>query len=404
MESSMVGMTQEPGSTDDGAPLARPPGSRRPRRRLRLMAKAAFALAALPLLVAGGWLLANVLLRTPLPVPLYTAADLPAPPEPQDNGWVTWSSASAARGGAIAPAPILALFAPEPADPVEQRWSRLVSRLDEATAALEDKTAADRLRAFEDAIAKPRFADVCAVEPAATCPAMELMRAHDGALLRVAVRAARGDWPDALRRADALLRADWDVLVTARSLMVNAVAMANERRALEMVDLLVAGCASSPACSPGAPADEPLWAALEERVGAIATERVSLERAIVAEYLFMQAAMDLVDGGGASPAPGLLARALFDRGATLEEAQDRFGVVVGYVRAPPGTAPPVIERPRRGALWWLRNPVGKMLLDGVAFDPIPVVTRYREGRDKLAERKEQLLVRIREGRASKKGR
>lgn len=372
----------------------KPPSKRgQGKRWLKIALVALFALGV----AAVAWLLASTVLGSPEPPPLWTEADLPAAPEPSQNGWheiVTPSGASVSL-----PPELVALVRsdnPNESRPLLERARAQEARLTEA---LNTTPARDALAAFERALTKPRFADACPVDLEQPCRVLPLLGAHRTALLESLRRALAKDWSSSITLLARTLRADIDFATTSRSLISHLIALANLGDASALAGSLFEAYRAERARDPSVPELGQDAAAaltsLDADLARLDPSTLDARRAVITDYLIARKAPDLLGttdllalrpagaaSGQAEPSQGLLSRVftplLFDRGATQTEINARFAALRDAVAAsaPPPKLPVGRERP----FWWLYNFTGKAMLDVLALDwsgPLRDVSAYR---------------------------
>jgi len=332
-------------------------------RRLAVaVAWIAGGLAALAVL----WLLSNALLRTPDPPPLFQESDLPALPPEQDNGWVSFQ-AQARRGPATCSKELHDLLDPS----IQGSASRWQSARDQRGSIVEyvsDARQVPWIRLLEDAMAKPFFADACPIDPGTECAIMVLYRTHDVLALDVLARGLGGDWKGALSSSARMLRADASYLASTRELVAQMVALSIAHRSMVLIDVLLDGYEESLTAPEAASLDRGALEEIAQAAEGIRLERIDLKRSVVAHYVWWwRAIRDLSDGrleGGRLT--DKVERLLLDRGQTLVALNEQTVPLAAYAANPSGPEPP--ERPlaASGAFWWLHNPTGKRLLDGLA--------------------------------------
>jgi hypothetical protein len=372
----------------------KPPAKRaRGKRWLKIALVALAALAAL----AVAWLLAPTVLGGPEPPPLWTEADLPAAPDPPQNGWHEIVTPS--RANVSVPPDLVALLRsdnPNETRPLLERARAQETLLGDT---LKNKPSQDALAAFERALAKPRFADACPVRIEQPCRVFPLLGVHRTALLESLRRALAKDWPGSVTLLAKTLRADIDFATTSRTLVSHLIALANLRDASELAGNLFEAYRAERARDPSTPAlGEGAVAALtslDADLARLDPSTLDARRAVIADYLIARKAPDLLGtsdlyalrpvdpaSGQAEPREGLLSRIftplLFDRGATQAEINARFAALRDAIAAsaPPPTFPVGRERP----VWWLYNFTGKAMLDALVLDwsgPLRTVAESR---------------------------
>jgi hypothetical protein len=195
-------------------------------------------------------------------------------------------------------------------------------------------------QAFE----RPRFADACPMDYQTECPGLVTFECQRLLAYRALDLAARGDPVEAVHVADRLLAGTIDQAQTGRGFLGQTVAQANLKDAFTVVDVLTRWL--------GTEAVAPLRA----RLRAFDPDTLRPELALVGEYVLVLRAFELMRSSGGEDVPGWL----FSEGAT-RQILDR-----AYQEAAAG-GPFVVPTQREGLLWWFHNPVGKLLLDGMAI-------------------------------------
>jgi hypothetical protein len=356
-------------------------------RRRRLRRGALAAVLALPTVV-GLWAFVLWATARPLPAPLWTDADLPAPPPREQNGWVALSPSvvGAVPHGDGATAKVLALRAEDPAP----RLARVAAQRPAIDGLLDTPAAREKLAAFEHAVELPRFADACAPAVEADCHLLARYNVERLAMLEALRHGADGRWGQGLTLAARTARADLDLAASTRSLVSHLLALSLLPQSLDVtVALLGAHKQANAAPLDGAAIDA--LRSLSRSLAAFDPEQLSARRGVIAEYLMMRRV--LVTGEGIDETFGRApASILLDRGATQLEL-DR--VASAAMAAALGKAPPPRPDETLPALWWLHNPMGKQLLFEARLDWAGVLAKVAAKRaviDGLRREASQELV------------
>ncbi|MEM6295379.1 MAG: hypothetical protein AAGA54_29165 [Myxococcota bacterium] len=177
--------------------------------------------------------------RTRLPEPMVTAADLPALPPAEENGW---TALAAFEDSDIADLPgeqlVWLLESQSEESAHADRWDALAGEDSEFSTPLPSRFQR-ALRTWRQMAAAPVFVDGCMPDPTKVCPHLQFYKLHQLALIDVAQQAVAGDWAVADRRLAAALRLDYGLLSTNRNAMSAAVAVNTTAEALALTHLLM---------------------------------------------------------------------------------------------------------------------------------------------------------------------
>lgn len=206
--------------------------------------------------------------------------------------------------------------------------------------------------------AVPWFVDAC--RPDQPCGIVEWHHAHDVALLQASEAALADDPAQAYALVTALLRLDMGQYASARSLLSLLVAAHQLEDTLAKVELLLARLPAAASAN-----------ALREAVKAVDVTALDLCPLVIADYLVYVQAVDAVAGSDRDAIVDVSGpRWLFNRALTLRTIDAQFerrhaAAVEGDLFAALGGN----ERsPKQEPGWWLRNPVGDLLVDALHFD------------------------------------
>ena len=369
-----------------------------PRRRWPWLALAAGVLMALP----GSWLLAHRLASRDFPPAPWSASELPTIPAAEENGLDDVVLPSGSWNVSNVPEELVPLVAALERQAPAARWALTVAesaRLAEWRGVDADTSArAAELAQIDAALGERRFADPC-LGVGSECPMMRAINLGRFAALADLDAALRGDWSVALRRALRLLRAANDLIMSARTMLGNSVALVFARIATDHARVVVAGyaAAAEPSAAPGATpsaaqgatsiAERETLDAIASTLSALARDDVDARRALIAECFWIRdGLMPLLDDPTNYPgAGGFLAPYFVDPRGTIAASDERFITLMAWVEAPDHAtrAPPVSRSYASGPGWWLWNPAGKSILDIAGVDLTHVITRMDELADTL---------------------
>lgn len=376
-------------TSDPARPAHAPPNQKAPRRLARL---------GLRLLVFAGvllvvWLGAQLALRRPRPAPLWTEADLPPLPPAAENGRALVDArVRPSNSPPDTPRPLQDLLRPTGAAPAD-RWVRVEPLAPTITSLLKDPSVQPWLTLLDEAYARPRFADACPMSFDANCPMMQPFQAHRLQEVAALQEGLQGRWPEALARAERSLRANLDLMSSARGFVAYTMGMSNAHRSVELIHTLLDGHAR--AGQPTAGADlTPVASRIVSDLAGLREADLHMQRAVIGQYLHFVQSLDMVSRG--TPMMGVsstsIAARLFDPGQTLEVANEYFTRLMAAARDPRAVKPP--EPYTLGAGWWLNNATGKRVLSVTLLDFSYIRDKEAEKAALLTE-KESLLRRLR---------
>lgn len=349
----------------------------------------------------GSWLLAHRLASRDFPPAPWSASELPTIPAAEENGLddvVLPNSSWHVRNVPQELVPLVALLEREAPS---ARWASIVdesARLAEWTGV--DADAALRtaeLLQIDAAIGARRFADPC-LGVGSECNMARAINLVRFAAVADLDAALHGDWSAALRRALTLLRAANDLIVSARTMLGNSVALVFARIATDHARVVVAGYAAAepsadtgatPSAAQGATsiAQREILDAIASTLGALARDDVDARRALITECFWIrESLMPLLEDPTNYPgAGGFLAPYLVDPRGTIAASDERFITLMAWVEAPDHAtrAPPVSRSYASGPGWWLWNPAGKSILDIAGVGSSHVIARMDELADAL---------------------
>jgi hypothetical protein len=342
----------------------------------------------------------NLLIEAKAPLPLFAEADLGPLPGEADNGHHDFVVGARELGAAPrVPLPLLELLDPLSGTP-ESAWQRLSAHQDALTELARDPSVAKWLALLRRALAKPRFADSCPLDPRASCSSLAVLEAHHLAEAQALALAKADDFAAALGLWAQMERADADLLATSRSLLTHAIAASCLERATHLVRVLLVGLTRT-----GSTLDRAARASLRDAMASalspVTREALDPARILRSEYLRDIERIDLVSAPGelvvseGRLATGLFLPALlFDRGATLELLGQRYERLA---KVDPGTAISAAQpRHTDAPLWWLHNATGKRLLDHMAADIAQHLRKGSLARERILGAKQAALAKARE--------
>lgn len=312
------------------------------------------------------WVAAHLLASTSPPPPLWTLADLPPVP-PGDNGF---DRVSALRSPRLEQelVELVSESLDDPAD-VLDRIEERADALRAAEGVLDVDGRQDPLEVFSAEV----FADSTDPAGAGGAPALPLLGAHRLLGARVFALLQTGALLEATRVLAIVLRADLELLSTARGLIVHVVAMMMATEAVAWVGVLLeALSARSTRPGPdGAPAElSSAIPGLDAIVHALAVEpdRIDIRRSVISEHIFMRStfsAFEASDLGG-------IQRLAYDRRQTLRMIHADHEQLMVLAADPSARAD--FSEPLGRPLWWIYNPVGKMAVH--MADPSMLAVRF----------------------------
>lgn len=324
------------------------------------------------------WAAAQILLRRPRPVLLFTEADFPKLPGAGENGWELLRTEMRATRGPQRLDKEIAEICDAKAT-FQDRWARAKAREQKLSDIAQDEKTKTWLVVADKAAAKSKFVDACPISLDADCPsALQLLALHQ-IQEAVVMHDALGDrWEEAFVRAVTMMRMDIEYLPSARSTLSQAIARAQPHRSMKLVEVLLEGAGLEKQQNR---APEPARLVkfardVDTLLKNIKEEDVAPMRAVIAEYLFSVYAIEhLTDSsqGGSSKGSTLF----YDPGQTLEMLNERFEQYIVFARN--GTA---VEAPKFSSsrLWFLRNPAGHLAIEalrGPLENHIPTILKDR---------------------------
>lgn len=361
------------------------------RRRAKL---AGLVLAVAGVSFLGAWIGVNVY-PYEAPAPLWTAADLPAPPPPGDNGWT------------VLPTTRLDVDIPEDLEELRDftgdetpaaYWSKVDGQGDALAAFLAKAQVREANARVDEIRARPNFVSTCdpllGLDGGETCNQLVWLQHHKLAELRALDLARRGQDREALALVADLVRVDRSHLDSANNLLTVFVALANLEHSLGLAKMI--------ALQPDLPESaEPAVAAVAAELDGFDARELDLQHVLVGEYLVHTWALDAVDGRNPRAAAELGREdqflGFYSRALTLREVNARFEtrreaaergdlyVALG------GDQPSVMDE----FGWWFRNPAGKRVLEAMRFEPTDMSQDLDERLETLAALAEALRARAR---------
>lgn len=332
--------------------------------------------AALVLLaLALTYPIVHLVAKRPLPPPLATEADLGPVPPPEENGFVDLQAYMKMRTQtSVVPTDVRRIVANEAVPPPAEVMAAMPS----LEAFLATEPARSDARAMQTALAKPRWADPCPVRIDADCRVISLVAIHDAYVAKLLVDAAKA--PDGgVDAAMALVERDLALLASGRSLLFHAIAVRNLGSSFHAL----AFAASR------APAEA--RSALAAKLGALPLDAVSAERAAMTEHVLLR---KVLAGEWAADAPKhSWLRWSFDPGRTAEIADACQKPLLAALRAHTPLPPPC-EPPEKGLGFWLYNPTGKLILQGMQAAHEPYV-KFEKRRTELLEDRKKVVAGLR---------
>ncbi len=311
------------------------------------------------------WATAQVLLRRPNPALLFTEADLPKMPAAHENGWEVLRIEMHATRDPQRPDKEIAEICDGKAT-FEDRWARAEARAQKLSDVAHDEQTKKWIAVADTAAERPKFADACSISFNPDCPSpLQLLALHQLQEAVVLFDAMGSRWEGAFARTAKMMRADIDYLPSARSTLSQAIARAQPHRTMKLVEVLLDGAAQEKKQNRGPETARLAQFArdIDALLKNVHEEDLSPQRAIVAEYLFSAFTIEhLTDSPQGRPAKGT--SIFYDPGHTLEMLNERFEQYIVFARnGNAGEAPNFL----RSRLWFLRNPLGHLALDGLRF-------------------------------------
>jgi hypothetical protein len=347
----------------------------------------------------GAWAFANAVSHHAVPPAPWSSADLPPLPPADQNGWALLQE------GERPPMPR------ELASLLVGTSGGLWARALEARPALErflDEAPSRRaLARYEAALARPRFADGRTPEQP-DGHHVRVYEIHRFGTAEALARAFRHEFEAAFALSNAMLRADLDYVATAKSPLALLVASAQLRDSLALAEALLDALAAQPSADrEGLLAVKRGYLAhpgtneLAALLGRISPEQLDARYPIMAENLALRS----VFTESAEKAQGVplelmpLSSLFFDQGATIEALDTFHRELMAQVTAPPGSVPPLADRPRaQDELgWWLLNPAGDLTLDMTTAAWHSFLAKFDEHRARSLATRDALLARLNDG-------
>ncbi len=305
---------------------------------------------------------------------LWTQDDLPSTAREDDNGWMVVSSD---RVDGDIPKPLTELLNPPDHDAV-QFWQR-VARVEGLPEFLTSDAAREAIERVDAARRMPTFVeDDCTFDR--TCTSMVWIELHRIASLHAIDLATRGEVADATMLLRDLIRMDATHLASARSLLSILIAVANLQDAMTIADMIAQRDAADP---------NPALAALGSVVEGL-NLAVGLERIVIGEYLAQVEFLAKRDARASGIDRWFYNHALtlriinprFEHRHQSALAHDSFGALGGGEPSP-----------KQELGWWVRNPIGKRILDKAGWEPTSLAVSLDENLAALAETRSLLLSR-----------
>jgi hypothetical protein len=344
------------------------------RRAVRSIGWVLAGLVVLVLIWAG----AQLALRRPLPELLFTDADLPKLPIPDENGWEVIKSEIPLAGKADRPDKEVAEICDGKAT-FEDRWARAEARAQKLSAVAQDEQTKKWLTVADKATLRPKFADACPIHLNADCPTpLQLLVLHQLQEAVVLHDSINNRWQDAFTRTTNMLRVDALFLPSARSTLTTAIARAQVHRAIKLVDVLLEGVAQEEKrnLGPDASALAHFAREIEPLLQNIREEDMDPMRVVVTEYLFSVYTIEhLTDSPQGRLSKG--GSIFYNQGQTLELLNERFEQYIVYARGGGTGQTPNFAL---GRTWFLRNPIGHIALEalrGPIENHVPTIIKDR---------------------------
>lgn len=346
-----------------------PSASRRSLAPIGLSIAAVLVLASL---VASVWVHGEPL--RPSPIAAYDFGPLPAP---EENGMQPITDAP----------PGLFESAWPSEDLLHREGPPSLEALESLRADLEAWTVSDDARArIEEALARPHIAFDCPLDPRVPCEVLPWHHAHRSAVTLTLRDAVMGFDDDALARAERLLIADREVLVTSRTMLQLSVAVRNAAIAIEVAGVLGTLVASRDRDAISNDAASSIER-IEEALIALDPASWSAERAVRGEVVQNDLVIDMLAPDG---------RARWGLGAAVERI-DRYHLeMLAHARDPDHTPPPLLPDPDDFSRTF--QPYAVLAVSPM-FDLAPFVRRVHEGAQRAVERAEVVRVTLAAARA-----
>lgn len=315
------------------------------------------------------------------PSPLWTEADLLRVDSQSENGWPVIASA------AVVHAPVdLQMLVETPDHEAESFWDRVEQREPSLRYFMALPAVLEANDRVDEARARPSFVAYC--DPGVDCALGPWRTLHRVSLVRAIDLAYSGDLSSSCALLRDLIRMDKDALTTSRSALAVRLTLANLDEALNLADLIVQRSDSS----------EEL-AELAREVESVNLEAFDLRNVVVAEYLYHLGALDAVERADQDvldhyEVPVAL-RWFYSRNSTVQDLNRRFerryraaGERDTFVALGGGES-----SPKQEAGWWLRNPMGKVVVDRAIMEPEQWVASIDQKMVAIGETRSLLLSR-----------
>jgi len=334
-----------------------------------------------------------------VPPPLWSQSDLPTVPSPADNGWIVLQKGMRSAGRLDIPSAALSICRADSAASAEDRWKTLEREKLVVEKFLAEPATVDVLRLVGEASGKREFADACEVDAMTSCPFLSLLRAHNAAELKVLLDAHENRWSVTWLAAVRLLGMDLGHLKSARTGFSNMAAIASTSRTVELLALLAHRYERRPDGTVAA--DPEVLAGPGAMLDSLSVDGLTMERAVVTEYLFLLSAIDAIQDDPS--AAGIshrrwdpLFRGFFDPAATRAELNQYYSTLGAFARSPGKAHPPPPPNLRSGSLWWVHNAAGKLVLEQGLADFGDVIAQYETRKSALAARVKLVRQALRE--------
>lgn len=343
-------------------PAAEPPNPTTKSTTGRRAARIAGGLFGTILALLITWMSAQVLLRRPYPVMMFTQADLPPVPPANENGWEILKNE-------LRPKMQLQRIDKDVASLCDakatftDRWTRTTTHAAKLATVARDEEIRKWMTIIDKAAALPHYADGCPIELEPECPRpLQLLNLHQMQEAIVLNDALTGHWEAAFARTVDMLRMDDLFLPSARSVLGQAVARSHVHRTLKLVEVLLDGAAEEKKAGRGPEVAQIAEFArkMDPLVLRIQESDLSPVKVVVAEYLYSIQLLEHVNYFPQARSR-YLREIFYDPGHTLEMLNDRFDKYVTFAKS--NAAGPIPEFPRKWN-WFLRNPIGHLALEG----------------------------------------
>lgn len=308
------------------------------------------------------WMSAQVLLRRPTPAMMFTQADLPPIPPPNDNGWEILRNELQSTSTLQRPDKDIASLCDAKAT-FTDRWARTTANAAKLGTLVRDEQTQKWLSIMDKAGKLPHYADGCPIEFDPPCPRpLQLLNLHEMHEAVVLNDALAGHWENAFVRTLQLLRMDNLFLPSARSSLGQAVARSHVHRSLKLVEILLDGVADEKKAGRGPDAAQLAEFArkMDPLVTHVQEDDLSPMKTVVVEYLYSVWMLEHLHYLPQARSR-YLREIFYDPGHTLEMLNGRFDEYVAFAKS--NAAGPAPQFPRTWN-WFLRNPIGHLALEG----------------------------------------